>query len=400
MPVLNHFGLLSIPGVPLGAKVIPVAPLQASMSGIIVIALLHKFPFGASAPPLSATVKISILGFVFAFFWGALFNALWPEWALARLLMRVAPILGAGALLYVLNRTPARTGYWIVLAIILQPLIHLPTLVHALVTSGGDAAVNWNKGPAGYPNVRQWGMLVATGFVMVLGGLGAWMSPSRLVKLSGGICLTVLAGLLFFSGTRAGVIGVFLGVAGVWLLRPNGIGRTIWLASVALTAGLLLSLWFEPPSPNYGLFNSMTRWTEGVDGRDVTSGRLTLWIVGAQMVLDYPLFGHGLDQLILFNPPEFKQHHLHNTPLQLLFDFGLVGGIAVMLLLATVWRRAIVAGRDAHDPAKAAALGGLLTLVAMCPFEDILYHTDLLATTMLLTAVLLSRPLASPSAKR
>lgn len=138
---------------------------------------------------------------------------------------------------------------------------------------------------------------------------------------------------LWLSGGRASMLGLAAGVtiAAVLFGRP---GRRFALAhawpaalGLALYQGFFRLLW---PGESVGMF---ARSSPG-------SGRETIWPEAWQMFLDAPLLGQG-PQSFGWGPSVFRSPH--NTPLQLLAEWGLVGtGVilaAVLFGLYCVVRR-------------------------------------------------------------
>ena len=67
---------------------------------------------------------------------------------------------------------------------------------------------------------------------------------------------------------------------------------------------------------------------------DITGGRLDMWSKSIEVWLEKPLFGHGMGKVIYFYSFGWnKKNELHNYPLQLLQNVGLIGTLFLLINL-------------------------------------------------------------------
>lgn len=154
---------------------------------------------------------------------------------------------------------------------------------------------------------------------------------------------TVLAGIagIVFSLARSASLG--LGLVVVWLLyrfrQPKLIAAAIILAPFALAA-------FFQLAPDHYVARLLT--LVGIGGEDFTlDRRITYNVIGVDLILQYPVFGIGLGSF-----PDFYMDFdyrwldgrtltprvLHNMPLSMIVETGLIGGaLFIALILTSVW---------------------------------------------------------------
>jgi putative inorganic carbon (hco3(-)) transporter len=185
-----------------------------------------------------------------------------------------------------------------------------------------------------------------------LGPETPWLAPAWLVSGLG-------LGLTY-------VRGAWLGLAAGALAVAAGLGRRglVAAAAVAILAGGLV----------LGLPTVRARVETIGDRRDdTTRDRMAMWTVGVELVAAHPVFGIGPEGVKRVYPkmvpPEGLRRstsHLHNTPLQIAAERGLVGLAAWLWIFVAffrrargLWRRLPVA--DAED--RMLVLGSLAAVV-------------------------------------
>lgn len=159
--------------------------------------------------------------------------------------------------------------------------------------------------------------------------------PSRMrTILLSGAALAVSSTALLLTFTRNAWLGALIG-AGCVLT----VGRRLrWL----LPGGLILALLFLALPQHF-----KQRLWDGFNLRDTTTQtRLELLQTGARMVADHPLTGVGprmvptVAQRYRQNPdfPDWLYQHLHNSPMQVAAEMGLLGLSAWMALWVVLLR--------------------------------------------------------------
>jgi|GEM_PF-2688829 len=287
----------------------------------------------------------------------------------------------------------------VVLSIPLQTLLYLPAVTWLYATSLFDAGVWWWSGPPGWGSYfRYWSVLLAAG-VLVLGGL---LSAPRSKGVYASVCLAMVALFicLLWTGSRANLVGLCVACLAGAVLVPGFARRS--LPALVLTAFLAVpfALQLEIPSKGYGVFFADNN-TDGLDGVDLSSGRLTLWKNTAAMIADRPLLGHGFNQMVHYTDNKYSEPH--NAVLQFIFDFGFVGGTALIVLLLIIWWKSTKRYLGHKDVWHGCVLVVVFHLATTSMFEFILHAEETILLLCICFAVLLSRPapgLEEPDIKR
>jgi O-antigen ligase len=123
--------------------------------------------------------------------------------------------------------------------------------------------------------------------------------------------------------------------------------------------------------------------------RQYTTGRTQIWVETLQLWAERPLMGYGMGQFKFLVPAAVSTYtHPHNAPIQFLFQWGLVGTAAVLVMA----RKAIVeyaATIRAPDSSAGKVAVCLLTgHGAMSMLEGNLFHTYPVSIVILALAVL------------
>ncbi|EAR23456.1 hypothetical protein NB231_16588 [Nitrococcus mobilis Nb-231] len=201
----------------------------------------------------------------------------------------------------------------------------------------------------------RWALLGYLLVVIVLGGFGVLFSKTRSVWAISVIAIPAVAMLTAWPYTprrRLSVVMVAAAcIAGIFVLGIGwafeGVVSKRWVATEATFWMLIQGDWSQLP------FNSV-------------SARLQMAREGLQVWLERPFLGHGFGSAPYFlEHSTFKEvavrhfEHFHNTPVNLLAEFGLVGlAFFVVLFWASVFflRGALVGDRSGVSIASAMGL--------------------------------------------
>ncbi len=163
--------------------------------------------------------------------------------------------------------------------------------------------------------------------------------PSTLYRLLVGAAGVAIACGILLSYSRGGLFAAVWGVTTLLLLRP---GKARWIRTAAITLLIPLALlsWQEIAAPG-------ERFVSNVEDFTTLNSRLPVWEATAQMVPDYSVVGTGFgtfaDVFPLFRPESVtaRWDHAHNDWLQQMAEGGVLGWIAVAILLVTATRRVL-----------------------------------------------------------
>ena len=333
-------------------------------------------------------IALGIVGL--AFLAGLVLAAPEPLAAIERMAMRL-PHLGAGiGLCYLLWRAGPENAGDFARWFLLQPVLHLPVLALLYWLYLDDARMNWLGGPVGFWHVRVWGMVLAVAIAAAIGLHAVRWERGLKTDLALFGVVAILIALLAWSGSRAAMLGLILSYLAAIAVVRGPLLRGLIPVAAGVALGIVLSLGITVPNSKYGLVNTIEE--TGAESLDESSGgRMSLWRGSLDLLAERPLTGHGFDQFryVYTGEPEGTVQP-HNAVLQLLVDFGVVGGIAAIFLLLSLWWRAVGDCRQA-----AWKLPGVLVLnalVVIALFDGALYHPEPLAIIAMCLGILLSQP--------
>lgn len=203
---------------------------------------------------------------------------------------------------------------------------------------GIDMPYDWVSLLPGFPHIRHSGYFLLPAMALSVGMIATTNLRLRILH----ICLLTLnLGFAIWIGSRgpAGTfILVLMAAIGVFQkLRTIPVLRDILLSIVA---GCLMSQLV--PAPSHSSFNAISRVqggsTESVD--KMSSGRTEIWRDTINSIIERPFVGHGGNQFRLEVPAALETYnHPHNSVLQFTYEWGLVGGGAMIALLLLLGMR-------------------------------------------------------------
>jgi O-antigen ligase len=200
----------------------------------------------------------------------------------------------------------------------------------------GPEFPNRVKGAVGHPlTYGGQALLVASvATAIAMRGRGAWRIGAFLLL---GVTLPALAG----SYTRSAWIGYVAALAVIVAFT-----RARWLAGLALgLAALALVLPGAYRARAFSIFDTQSPWNRE---------RLNMWDAGVRMLGDHPWTGVGLQDLHslyeTYKPPGAIEPagHLHSVYFQVAATMGVIGLVALVILIAGLLRAASRAFRDAR----------------------------------------------------
>ncbi len=192
-----------------------------------------------------------------------------------------------------------------------------------------------------FDNPAGFAAVLAMGFPT---GLFLFSKAKRIEKYIAGLMLLVIAIAVFISGSRAGVLAIFVSSVFFFFAGTKAIGRFVTLKGCKFLSVLILSLFVSGVFILYSL------------KKDSANGRLLIWKVSSEMIKEKPAFGHGYGMFqakyMDYQAEYFKNNphsryalladnvkHPFNEFIKLTVEFGIVGLIVVLLLFGFVlWK--------------------------------------------------------------
>lgn len=194
-----------------------------------------------------------------------------------------------------------------------------------------NSEIVWQFAIPGFISLRLFGAFCGALFCFLL---GTHFLAAEQKRLSYGhwLWITLSAGMMIWSGTRAAVLGSFATLMiALFFYRIRPPWR-IWLGiilSLAIASSLAVML-VPYGDPTFLLYAS----GDGASADAVSGGRFRYWTSVWQAYLTVPLFGAGPFATSLMIDPELAHHvQPHNIILQFLISWG---GPATMLALAII----------------------------------------------------------------
>ncbi len=189
---------------------------------------------------------------------------------------------------------------------------------------GLDSEFNWVEHLPGFAHIRHTGYIFAPAIAISIAQLAVKSGKMNRLHYT---LLAVNTALVLWLGSRGPVFGLLAGFAICTLVFPEfRIWKFIKTVITATGVGAILSI--VVPAPKTGAFGALQRfWNGQVDPTAFSSGRTDFWLESITLIGERPLFGYGSHtyQLISNTANGFSKHP-HQSLLQFVFDWGLIGG--------------------------------------------------------------------------
>lgn len=189
-----------------------------------------------------------------------------------------------------------------------------------------------------FAHIRHFGYL---GFLAACAGTGVTVLSQRRYLRWPGFVLGVLAvyGLIQF-GSRGAFLGWLVFAVLLFALVPGKKRFALsWAAMVAVASLAVLYVDTSHPFPNKQQQSVFTRKAVGEDQWGTTRGRIDIWQGSLREIVKRPLLGHGPDAYVLSRCCLQGTVQPHNSLVQFLFEFGILGtGLALAAFGILLWR--------------------------------------------------------------
>ncbi len=222
------------------------------------------------------------------------------------------------------------------------------------------------------------------------------IAPATLFLTSGAprpwrwlLCWAVAIMLIAWTGSRAALLGLCVCIMFGWIAVRSFITlKKIYIFAATSIGALLSSVFIPTPDESLGII----RLFKITPNAEPTSGRLLTWSKTITEIEKDPYIGHGAGRFAnnMHDLYGFDVDNPHNFIMQFLYDWGILGGGAAILLLLCLGY-AVYRKRD-NDPTYVfAGIAGIVILLFIGLLEGMLYHPMMMLLVIAMIAPLLSR---------
>lgn len=324
---------------------------------------------------------------------------------LAPVLMNLASVI--------VNKLPARELAWLPLlaapglVLVVERLrVDLrPVVLGSALGAGIALAISaWGVWILGAPRPAPAGMnQIIFGQFIVVAALvcaAAWSRPHNLPEWIAPAGLAAAICGLFFASFLGGLLALPVVLALVFRHKPV-VRRagTLWAAALVGVLLLLLAVFAGRPSVYdrfHDIAGQVAAWREGRVDKSSAGTRIELAIASVRLISERPWFGWGarrfhnglveLRERGQFATDVQLMHHAHNSYLNLLVEYGVVGFLLMLAVVLKLWR--VFSASDGL----AATLGRcvLLAWLLLGLTNDVLAHQTTLRAMVLVFSICLA----------
>lgn len=243
-----------------------------------------------------------------------------------------------------------------------------------------------------FSNIRHFGYL---GFLAACAGMGVSLLGEHRYLRWTGYLLSVLAlyGVIQF-GSRGAFLAWIIFVTLLFAVVPTK--RSFALACVAAVSLASLAVLYAEINhllPDTSQLSVFARHEIGEDQLGTMRARIGIWQDSWREIVKRPVLGHGPDAYVLSGCCLKGSVQPHNSVVQFLFEFGMLGTcVALSWLVAFLWRPLrfllIGIGRGQPDVARGVLVFLPVSLLVFSLVDGLLYHVVPLLTFSILMGLL------------
>lgn len=302
-----------------------------------------------------------------------------PAYAYLRLILML-PLIMSGIAAYLWFQTlPEKNYVQVVLAFIIGMLLHAVVVLPFLQPSIDLLDLGWTSGILPFFNIRRYTNYFAIG-IPALTGILIWLRSAQEMthpqnRLRTGLAwvgLCLLWTMLFWTGSRAPTLAILCSFVSVIIIAPFYIKPILSISLSSAFVGSVLSLFLPRPTSMFGFWSRLLDPTYYESANRLGSSRIALWSETWRLFLESPILGNGHGQLLAQEsvPEYLRAQTPHNFPLEMLNDFGIVGGIAMIALVYGGIAKLVLKARQQNlPPLTLVCLLGLLTMTFQSFFD-------------------------------
>jgi exopolysaccharide production protein ExoQ len=314
----------------------------AGECGVIAFALANGFSFDRRWRSLSPLARWLFAAWAIGFWWSSAFVSPAPPYAIAFCLVWLVQPLFAVALTHCMRAITLSETHRMSVAISVIMLLFCTMIARHFIFHPDPAAtpgkeIIWQLAVPGFVSVRLFGAFCGALLALFVGLILVEDRTGR-VGIVHYAVVTLAAGLTIWSGTRAAVLGFAIAMAIIFVMGT----RPTWsmfarLVLCTVVAAFLASMLVPYGSPDFMLYHPDDLQTADT----VSGGRLSLFTAVFEAFLRGPLIGFGGGASAWALPAGIFPHiQPHNSVLEFLLSWGLVGALPAFGLIAMATIRA------------------------------------------------------------
>ena len=312
--------------------------------------------------------------------------------ALLRLELYYAIVVAGCAVGFALRHCSGEIGKIILLSI---AIVHAGFLVIAvLFAMAAPVGADPVAAPPYFLNIRHFGY---QGFFGASAAVAVALADNRLRAVGILLAAAALFGIVMF-GSRGALLAWIAFVAVVMALTPRRRAAFV-LVLLVVSGALSLSVVAETHDwmNTYSLLDRTRIPTGNTVSMLYVNDRIEIWLDSLLTIAQRPFLGFGPNGYILSGCCNRSVAQPHNSILQLLLEFGVLGLVtltwaAVSLFGPRVRQVVYQTPRSGRDPLQVAALGILAAFAAFSLIDGLLYFPVPLVNFALVCAVFLAAP--------
>ncbi|MEN5171993.1 O-antigen ligase family protein [Acinetobacter higginsii] len=213
-------------------------------------------------------------------------------------------------------------------------LLHVFLLLYMWFNMANPENYNWVSGLYVFGNIRHLADFLSICFLCSL--ISFFYTNSFLVKIVWIIFSVLILACILWSGSRAAYIGLVPSLFLIIFFQDEKIKNTL-LIFIVIFFSIFASLLFQTNNGSLGLFHSINRSLAG-DADQMSSGRMWLYKILFEQFSYHPIWGNGGEVIRAMEIYQGKQMlaQAHNSILQVLVEFGVLGFISVLFVAYTL----------------------------------------------------------------
>lgn len=282
---------------------------------------------------------------------------------------------------------------WIEFLTIGALLYLISLLVFVYLTRNSDS-FPWALRLPSATNIRQIGNLLS---ILAIAPITALLARDHSQKAYYFLAVSLIIAFVTWTGTRGGMLGLALGsTLGIIATFKFTSLRNIALLTTSWVGGALFSIPFFRPAADFGLFRMVKTVTTD---QQLSPGRTEMWRDTFFEILQNPFLGYGSGNFRqnMLEKYHYDFNHPHNVILQYIYDWGIFGGLAALVILLSVGGR-LLASRPQGSAVRFLAIAAFCTTLTIAMIEGTLFHPLPILMTIAMISPALG--LASKSALR